>query len=157
MGSDTFGTDYVKYAGYNELAEANNLVILYPQVGSSESNPENPYGCWDFRGYNYNFDGSMQYLTQQGKQMSPVWKMVQDMVAPATSKCDTYTCSTAQHNVDVGACWLRILGDYDQYYVTPCTDVTKPICPMPPSVLFIDGMCEAVPDPAVSTAYPGEK
>jgi len=30
MGTDTFGTDYVTYAGYNELAEANNLVILYP-------------------------------------------------------------------------------------------------------------------------------
>lgn len=29
------GTDYVKHLGLNEIAEANNIIILYPQAKSS--------------------------------------------------------------------------------------------------------------------------
>ena len=36
---------YALHAGYNGLAEANNLIILYPQVQTSTLNPS---GCWDW-------------------------------------------------------------------------------------------------------------
>ena len=35
-------------AGYNRWAEANNIVVLYPQLTTRQFNPE---GCWDWWGY----------------------------------------------------------------------------------------------------------
>ncbi|HEY5801631.1 MAG TPA: PHB depolymerase family esterase [Burkholderiaceae bacterium] len=37
-------------AGYNELADSNGIVVLYPQAKRSVL-PLNPYGCWDYWGY----------------------------------------------------------------------------------------------------------
>lgn len=39
------GSDFVENAGYNSWAEANNIIILYPQA---KDNPLNPKGCWDW-------------------------------------------------------------------------------------------------------------
>lgn len=39
---------FVKHAGYNGWAEANNIILLYPQTVSSDWNPANPQGCWDW-------------------------------------------------------------------------------------------------------------
>ena len=45
------------YSGYNELAESNSLVIVYPMLRVSMGNPTNARGCWDFTGYNdYSYD-----------------------------------------------------------------------------------------------------
>ena len=41
---------FVRQAGYNEVAELNNIVILYPQAISTVL-PLNPQGCWDWWGY----------------------------------------------------------------------------------------------------------
>jgi len=38
-------------SGYNELAEKNDIVILYPQAETSTLFPFNPKGCWDWWGY----------------------------------------------------------------------------------------------------------
>jgi hypothetical protein len=45
------GMKYVENTGYNGLAEANNIVILYPQTIASQLSPSNPNGCWDWWGY----------------------------------------------------------------------------------------------------------
>ena len=67
MGTSNLGMSYVKNAGYNELAEANNLVILYPQILLSDENPVNPNGCWDYWGYNDSpGDLPLKYATQEG-------------------------------------------------------------------------------------------
>ena len=37
---------FALHAGYNGVAEANNIIILYAQATVSELT--NPYGCWDW-------------------------------------------------------------------------------------------------------------
>lgn len=43
---DSIGFAFVNHAGYNEWAEANNIIILYPQTIASPSLPYNPKACW---------------------------------------------------------------------------------------------------------------
>ena len=38
------GNAYAVHAGYNEWAEANNIIVLYPYAEVSKSNPTNPNG-----------------------------------------------------------------------------------------------------------------
>jgi hypothetical protein len=68
QSSDRVHDDFIRDAGYNRWAAANNLVILYPQATRSASNPN---ACWDFWGYT----GS-DYFGQKGKQMRAVKAMV---------------------------------------------------------------------------------
>ncbi len=65
-------------AGYNEWAEANQLLILYPQVAASKIAPMNPYGCWDWWGYT-----DENYATQQGQQVKVIKAML-DSLAGST-------------------------------------------------------------------------
>ena len=58
-------------AGYNEWAETNALIVLYPQVDSSKIAPMNPMGCWDWWGYT-----DEDYATKQGAQISVVKAML---------------------------------------------------------------------------------
>jgi hypothetical protein len=48
QGQELIGTDFIKHAGYNEYAESNSIVVVYPQVVRTELNPK---GCWDWWGY----------------------------------------------------------------------------------------------------------
>ncbi|CAI2373968.1 unnamed protein product [Moneuplotes crassus] len=74
------GEKYVTLTGYNEVAETNDLVILYPQA--SKQILKNPNGCWDWWGYT---DGSSflpsssKYHTQEGKQVKVVKKTIDDI------------------------------------------------------------------------------
>ena len=45
------GLEFVIYSGYLQVADLNNIVVLFPQVGRSFGNPNNPWGCWDYYGY----------------------------------------------------------------------------------------------------------
>eukprot|EP01080_Neovahlkampfia_damariscottae_P007609 gene7609-11932_t len=67
---DKIGDVYAKHTGYNEWAEANNIIILYPQTKASYS-PMNPNGCWDWWAYS----GSNAYH-KKGAQMEAVKKMI---------------------------------------------------------------------------------
>jgi poly(3-hydroxybutyrate) depolymerase len=69
---------FVREAGYNAWADANRLVILYPQatqwlrpLTDPAGFTANPKGCWDWWGYS----GSA-YLTRDGKQMKAVRAMI---------------------------------------------------------------------------------
>jgi hypothetical protein len=66
--TDRVHDDFIRDAGYNGHAAANNLVILYPQATRSSANP---YGCWDFWGYS-----GAGYYGQNGRQMRAVMAMV---------------------------------------------------------------------------------
>ena len=56
-GGRPIGRQFVEGAGYNRWAEANRIVLLYPQVLASSAVRVgstfalNPEGCWDFWGY----------------------------------------------------------------------------------------------------------
>eukprot|EP01133_Synstelium_polycarpum_P003864 gene3864-4468_t len=65
--ADINNTFYMN-TGYNEVAETNNLIILYPQA---QSNALNPKGCFDWWGFT-----GLDYASKLGVQMVTVNKMV---------------------------------------------------------------------------------
>lgn len=70
------GDDVYSRTGYNNWADSNDIVVLYPQVNVSYTIPFNPQGCWDWWGYT----GS-NYALKSGVQMEAIWTMVQTLVA----------------------------------------------------------------------------
>jgi poly(3-hydroxybutyrate) depolymerase len=59
---------FYRHGGYNRWAEANAIVVLYPQVAANSVNPE---GCWDWWGYS----GS-DFFRRTGKQTRAVRAML---------------------------------------------------------------------------------
>jgi poly(3-hydroxybutyrate) depolymerase len=83
QGSEVIQDKYYNHTGYNEMAEANHLIILYPQVHPSQGSPLNPQGCWDFWGYSSPSDANPDYYTRQAPQLKAVYKMVKRLSEPA--------------------------------------------------------------------------
>ena len=104
QSATTIGRTFVDTAGLNEWADANRLVVLYPQamptnaeaaaasalnpwaLASYKANePLNPMGCWDWWGYNDNVALRPQpggsYATAKGLQIAAVWRMAQKLAA----------------------------------------------------------------------------
>lgn len=75
QGREYVGTTYALNAGYIQLAEKNNIIILFPQVTNKIPDGTNPDGCWDWWGYT-----GEDYSCKLGDQMIAVKKMV-DRVA----------------------------------------------------------------------------
>ena len=69
QGRGLLGDRYARTTGYNGWAEANNIVVLYPQAVVSAA-LGNPNGCWDWWGY-----GDADYATRTGPQMAAVAQM----------------------------------------------------------------------------------
>jgi len=67
-------TNYVENTGYNTWAEANNIIVLYPQVKASTLLPQNPNGCFDWWGYT-----NTNYANKNGVQMVTVKNMVEHL------------------------------------------------------------------------------
>ncbi len=42
------GDAYYNHAGFNDWAESNNIVVVYPQAIKSLMLPSNPEGCFDW-------------------------------------------------------------------------------------------------------------
>ena len=70
-GADNVGLAYIEKTGINRWADANNLVVLYPQTQASNLMPFNPQGCWDWWGYT-----DENYANQKSAQGSAILKMV---------------------------------------------------------------------------------
>jgi hypothetical protein len=68
---------FVENAGFNEWADANDIVVLYPQALTIAMMGVNPFGCWNFWGYGADFK---DYPTKDGRQISAVWQMVEALV-----------------------------------------------------------------------------
>lgn len=71
QGETFAGRAFIMNAGYNEWAESNGIVVLYPQVQRSLFMPLNPQGCWDWWGYT-----GTNYAWRDGAQLSSVRRMV---------------------------------------------------------------------------------
>ena len=41
-------TTYALNAGYVQVAEVNDIIVLFPQVTNNISDGSNPSGCWDW-------------------------------------------------------------------------------------------------------------
>ena len=84
QSSEALGDEFYTKIGVNEWADANRIVVLYPQAHATtvaELPPEagltalidaNPYGCWNWWGY----AEDPRYLTKNGVQISAIWAMV---------------------------------------------------------------------------------
>ena len=83
QNADAVGDDFVWDAGYNGWAEANAIVVLYPQTAAwtRASDPSgllgNPRGCWDWWGYSGD-----AYATRDGVQMRAVRAMIDALRGP---------------------------------------------------------------------------
>lgn len=64
MNPDFIQKQFVENAGYNEWAETNRLVILYPQSAKASGNP---YACWDWFGFT-----GKDYTKKSGAQISAI-------------------------------------------------------------------------------------
>jgi poly(3-hydroxybutyrate) depolymerase len=78
------GEAFIRNSGLNAWAEANRILVLYPQasvVSTGDFSPPrltdlfntNPRGCWNWWGYAYD----SQYPTKEGVQLRALWAMVQ--------------------------------------------------------------------------------
>lgn len=93
QSATTLGTDFVDNAGVNEWADANNIVVLYPQAMPTMRMrlPFNPKGCWDWWGYNDTQDMSTlgakagTFATRDGVQIAAVWRMVEKLTNKGTA------------------------------------------------------------------------
>jgi len=79
QGVKAVGDDFYMNAGYNEWAEANNMIVLYPQVEATPGNlSKNPQGCFDWWGYS-----GVDFAWKSGSQMSLVHNLVTHLSDPS--------------------------------------------------------------------------
>lgn len=71
-----YGTTFVKHTGYDQWADNNHLVVLFPQAVSIPM--KNPNGCWDWWGYT-----DEHYADQKGVQIRSIRAMVERLGAGA--------------------------------------------------------------------------
>jgi poly(3-hydroxybutyrate) depolymerase len=86
------GLRYVEHAGYNRWADANRIVVLYPQTGDGAVN-----GCWDWWGYD-----SDDHAVRIGPQMAAIKAMV-DRLSGRASAALPGACVTASNYAHTAA------------------------------------------------------
>jgi hypothetical protein len=80
----TIGDDFVRHAGYNEWADTNRIIVLYPQTHALDL--INPQACWDWWGYlDANPTQSPTYLLKSGKQITAIKAMVDHITGGASA------------------------------------------------------------------------
>jgi poly(3-hydroxybutyrate) depolymerase len=67
QNAESLGDAYVKHTGYNRWADANRIVVLYPQTGNEALN-----ACWDWWGYT-----GADYAQKSGSQVGAIVAMVE--------------------------------------------------------------------------------
>jgi poly(3-hydroxybutyrate) depolymerase len=73
---DKIGDAFVREAGFPAWADANRLVLLFPQVTTTTVNPQ---ACWDWWGYT-----GRDYLTRNGPQIEAVRRMLDRLAGRAS-------------------------------------------------------------------------
>ncbi|OQS11282.1 poly(3-hydroxybutyrate) depolymerase [Chromobacterium violaceum] len=68
------GNRYYATTGYNEIADSNHIVVLYPQIRTDPK--RNPQGCWDFWGYSSKDPANPDYYAKNAPQMSAIRAML---------------------------------------------------------------------------------
>lgn len=84
QSSAQVGRRFVAGAGYNEWADGNRLIVLYPQAAPRHGLAWgslrwvfNPKGCWDWWGYT-----DARYATREGGQIEAVRAMLEQLARP---------------------------------------------------------------------------
>ncbi len=83
------GEDFVRHAGYNEWADTNRIIVLYPQikaVGVTQFGITNPQSCWDWWGYlDRDPMQSPTWLLKTGKQIGVIKAMIDRITSGAVA------------------------------------------------------------------------
>ncbi|MEM7730868.1 MAG: hypothetical protein AAF311_16680, partial [Pseudomonadota bacterium] len=84
QGRERIGDAYAVLTGYNRWAEANQIVVLYPQALTIPARwwnwfGGNPNGCWDWWGY-----AGEDYLSQDALQIAAIERMAAALGAQFT-------------------------------------------------------------------------
>lgn len=74
QSAETVGTAFMEQSGYIPWAEANNIVLAFPQVEKSLFAPLNPHACWDWWGYTGD-----DYRYRDGAQMTVLADWIKGM------------------------------------------------------------------------------
>jgi hypothetical protein len=84
QGASKIGDLFYRTTGYNEMADSNRMIVLYPQVERSSGffSPYNPKGCWDFWGYSQVGFFSAPFYTKEAIQMAAVKAMLDQLAKP---------------------------------------------------------------------------
>lgn len=114
---ETIQDHYIQHAGYNEWADTNRLIILYPQtiVGNPATDPftpVNPFGCWDWWGYT-NFN----YAVKAGRQITTMKAMLDRLTSghlqnpPARADAAPFGIAVNDvSNTAVAIAWIPVTG-----------------------------------------------
>jgi hypothetical protein len=78
----TIGRLFIEKTGYNAWADANQIIVLYPQTKTSDFLPYNPDACWDWWSY---IDHDEDYVTKAGLQIAAIKTMLDTLTASTTS------------------------------------------------------------------------
>ena len=65
---------FYRNAGYNQWADNNPIIILYPQTQATSLGPLNPKGCWDWWGYT-----GADFAYRNGAQIDAVRSMLEQL------------------------------------------------------------------------------
>lgn len=76
QGEAVIGNLYASTTGYNQVADTNKIIIIYPQVSPSNNTPLNPEGCWDFWGYSSPNTLNPDFYKKTATQMTAFMKMI---------------------------------------------------------------------------------
>jgi hypothetical protein len=83
------GEDFIRHSGYNEWADTNHTIVLYPQVHAvtlTKLGITNPQACWDWWGYlDANPMEAPTYLLKSGKQISAIKAIVDRLTSGASA------------------------------------------------------------------------
>jgi hypothetical protein len=80
-----YGNRYFTTTGYNEIADSNNIVVLYPQAqGLDNAEVQNPDGCWDWFGYSCPDAEAPDYYSQNAIQIRAIHAMLVRLGGKAT-------------------------------------------------------------------------
>lgn len=82
QGAAVIGDTYYTQTGYNEIADTNKIIVLYPQAEPSDPIPYNPKGCWDFWGYSSADPSHPVFYTRESPQMKAIIAMLERLAEP---------------------------------------------------------------------------
>jgi len=73
-----YGNRYITTTGYNQIADSNNIIVLYPQAtGDDDNEAQNPDGCWDWWGYTSANPNDPDYYSRDALQIRAIHRMLE--------------------------------------------------------------------------------
>ena len=110
----TIGRRFIEQTGYNAWADANRIIVLFPQAETSPFLPRNPNGCWDWWSY---VNHSDDYVTKKGLQIAAIKAMLDAVTAgrvaqptPAPSQGPGELIVTDTSDTAAALAWTPVAG-----------------------------------------------